>query len=102
MQWPCPENYHVPTKKEWDGLLVAWWWNLSNGWAQLVTDLLLPLAGSRNAISGVVGNQGSKGDYWSSSPNATKTYHLQNYLWSIFLSSNQNRALGYPIRCFKN
>ena len=83
-QWPCPDEYHVPSAKEWDEILL-WWaygknkqvsstyshyfeWN--NAWKELSSDLLLPPAWFRKAIESIYSwdRQWDIGTYRSSTP----------------------------------
>ena len=47
-------------------------------------------------------NQGTNGNYWSSSPNGTNGYNLNFNSTAINPSNNNNRANGFSVRCFKN
>ncbi len=60
------------------------------------------MAGNRNWSNGNMNNQGTNGNYWSSSPNTTNGYNLNFNASNINPSNNNNRANGYSVRCFKN
>jgi len=47
-------------------------------------------------------NQGTNGNYWSSSPNGTNGYNLNFKSSNINTSNNTNRANGLTLRCIKN
>ena len=112
-QWPCPVNYHVPTKNEWDKVL-----NLFNVWKQteegssycesfenswdmycFSARLWLPFAGNLdwNTLKG----KGTSVSYRSSNqknPN-NDPYKLQ---LSDMQTNTQSNGYGHPVRCFKN
>ena len=100
MQWPCAIWYHVPTNAEWVWLYTAWWWE--NNWVSMQTELKLPYSGARNWSSGWLVNQGSKGFYWSSSPNGSLVYRLCFDSNGIISTNYFARGNGFSIRCFKN
>jgi len=66
------------------------------------TALKMPFAGGRFWSNGAFFNGGSFGYYWSSSPNGTNGYNLYFYSSDIYPSSNNGRAYGFSVRCFKN
>ena len=105
-QWPCASWYHVPSKDEWEDLIIAWNWNLWTTWTwwdELWNVLNLPLAGSRHYSAGSISNQNNRGYYWSSSPYYNNWYYLMFY--SNYISpyyNNHYRGFGFNVRCFKN
>lgn len=125
-QWPCPLHYHVPSAWEWNKLLEYWvadynakWWNVSlstnsNGKYFMANpeanqafrdSLKLPLAGYRNYSSATVKNQGSYGNYWSSSPSLSSSNQAHDMAFStfnVYSKASHNRAYGYSVRCFSN
>ena len=62
--------------------------------------LNLPMAGRRHRSTGVMENQGSYGYYWSSFPDSTFAYHFRFDSSNINSGGNDNRALGFSVRCF--
>jgi hypothetical protein len=66
----------------------------------------LPLAGFRDAVNATIFHQGSYGFYWSSSPHENAIYSDNLFLNSSFVvisyGDYDGRALGVPVRCFKN
>ena len=59
-----------------------------------------PASGNRNNSNGSLNNDGSNGNYWSSSPNSqTNGYNLNFNSSSVNPSNNNNRANGFPVRC---
>jgi hypothetical protein len=100
MQWPCPTNYHVPTKSEWLAIHTIWWW--LSYWTTLSNTLKLPMAGRRLYDNGTMASQGTYGYYWSSSPNITNGYYLTFHSTSISSYEYYFRASGFSVRCIKN
>lgn len=93
---PCPKNYRVPTRTEWEGVVannteitVGTSWsdvnntNYSSG-QKLGGTLYLPAAGYRFYSSGSLGMRGRAGFYWSSTE-VINTYSW--YAWSLNISS---------------
>ena len=98
-QWPCPENYHVPSKTEWFNLVTSWWW--WSDWASMQTALKLPYTGFREK-NGSFGYGGYFGYYWSSSPYENLGYYMGFESGTIYSSDIYYRASGVSVRCFKN
>lgn len=108
-QWPAPEGYHVPTQKEWQAVYDAWralgQWS-SNSWDNLRIELKLPYAGKRTYDKATVSDQGSVGNYRSSSP--WQNWFIHSTYVLTFDSSYANaqntsdRSYWRPIRAFKN
>jgi hypothetical protein len=64
--------------------------------------LYLPFAG-RHGLGGSFSVVGSHGSYWSSSPNSTTNARNLSFSSSNIASQgNDNRAVGFSVRCFKN
>ena len=60
-----------------------------------------PSAGNRNRINGLLNNQGTNGNYWSSSVSGT----IARYLYFNSTAANTNndtRANGFSVRCLKD
>lgn len=104
-QWPAPDGFHVPLTTEWQAVrniriaLGGWRSDWTNFWIALK----LPFAGRRYYSSADVRDQGSRGDYWSSSrSSADNAYNL--YVGSSVLNygTTNRRAFGFSVRCFKN
>ena len=98
-QGPCPAGYHVPTDAQWATAdsFGAW----ANNTDTYNSALKLPSAGRRNRVSGLLGNQGSSGYYWSSAVSGTDARYL--FFISTAASTNYNtRAYGFTVRCLKD
>ncbi len=66
------------------------------------SEVIISLAGNRNNSSAALNNQGSNGNYWSSSPNGTNAYNLNFNSSSVNPANNNNRANGFSVRCIKD
>ena len=62
---------------------------------------LMPMAGNRNNFDGTVNNEGSNGNYWSSTVNGTNSWNL-NFNSGNANMNNNNRANGFSVRCLKD
>jgi uncharacterized protein (TIGR02145 family) len=109
-QGPCPANYHVPTNSVWniaddynDGSATSGGNTL--GWDnnQEVYDsaLKLPSSGNLNRADGLLGNQGTHGNYWSSSVRHENARYL-NANSTVANTNRSNRAFGCTVRCIKD
>ena len=65
-------------------------------------EVIIPLAGNRDNSSAALNNQGSNGNYWSSSPNGTNAYNLNFNSSNVNPADNNNRANGFSVRCLKD
>ena len=110
-QWPCPDNYHIPSQWEWYALMDMWAgisvkWNIESNVSQLLTDLKIPRAGYREY------NDGSLSDDWGHPYLRSSSPYEDVSVWSFQVSEDWYeiaeisrdaiRTKGYPIRCFKN
>ena len=105
-KWPCPTNYHIPTKAEFVTITSNWEsskqnLNSNERWKIISSDLLLPFAGSywNNGYH----DANSNGNYWASSKNS----NLANILY--LSNSDIYPEAGSPlesywktIRCVKD
>ncbi len=114
-QWPCPNNWHVPTVKEWNDVIDYWtltsWWqwkwviNKSNS-LTFRNDLKLPLAWEMTRSKGTLDTVGSVWNFRTTmaSPNVWPAYALKVTTESKELKEDtkRNRVNWYSVRCFKN
>jgi uncharacterized protein (TIGR02145 family) len=107
----CPSGFHVPTDEEWkelEGTLggtsaagaamktTSWGGTNSSGFSALP-------GGYRNYYDGDFFNQGSTGDWWSSSPNGTLAW--PRYLdsgYSFVSRKYTNTSYGFSVRCVRD
>lgn len=112
-QWPCPAWYHVPSKAEWTWLILAWDWNwkiwnrawTTTEWTDFWNALKLPMAGYRYHSNGIMDNQWAYWFYWTSTPDYTASRYatdIRFYATDITFEDNNNRPIGFPVRCFKD
>ena len=106
---PCPAGWRVPTMAEWVTIGAD---NSSTGKTysnNILTisaanslELLLPAAGYRLGSNGSSNDQGSSGNYWSSSVPSGNTY-ARNALFSsaTFGQDTNYRAYGFSVRCLQ-
>ncbi len=64
--------------------------------------VIIPAAGNRNNSSGALNNQGSNGNYWSSSITGTNAYNLNFNSTAVNPANNNNRANGFSVRCIQH
>jgi len=67
-------------------------------------EAIIPLvvAGNRNNSNGSLNNQGSNGNYWSSSVTGSNAYDLDFLSSSVNPANNNNRTNGFSVRCLKD
>ncbi len=63
--------------------------------------MFIPSAGNRNRINGLLNNQGTNGNYWSSTVSGTNARNL-NFNSTVANTNNNNRANGFTVRCLKD
>ena len=111
-QGPCPANYHVPTKAEWDtadaagfgsqagtnGTTTTGWDNNTETYASA---LKLPSSGFRDRTDGTLSNQGTYGGYWSSAVLVTNA-GLIRFNSTVANTVSFERAYGFTVRCIKD
>jgi uncharacterized protein (TIGR02145 family) len=94
---PCPEDWHVPSISEWISASNEW----SNRISAVNSPLKLPSAGYRSGTIGNFLDQGTTGNYWSSTPSSSNC----SYLYFDINNKNSqatNRINGMSVRCIKN
>ena len=106
-QWPCPDDYYVPSMLDWKILFKFAEYNLEDTTTKdhakiLFSKFLLPNAGYREAAKKYVINEIESLNYWSSSPSATDKARdlLYSNAGSIKLDA-KGRSNGRSVRCFK-
>ena len=97
-QGPCPVNYHVPTKDDWDKADTFGAWD--NNTETYESTLKLPSTGLRDRRNGKLSPQGTVGYYWSSSLNNNNAYTL--FFSSVVFTFDHPRANGLTVRCLKD
>jgi hypothetical protein len=95
---PCPSGYRLPTSTELEAERLSWSSNNSAG--AFSSPLKLPLAGYRLSTNGSFSFVGSKGFYWSSIVNNTRSLSL-DFLGSLASVNGNFRAHGFSVRCIK-
>jgi len=64
--------------------------------------VIIALAGNRNNSNAGLNNQGSNGNYWSSTPNGINANNLNFNATGVNPANNNNRANGFSVRCVKD
>ena len=98
---PCPAGWRVPTQTELASLGDGEWQTTPAG--RIFSDgsntLFLPAAGYHSANSSALYNVGSNGAYWSSTVNSTNAYNFYFSSSSVSATDNDDRGLGFSVRC---
>ena len=63
--------------------------------------MFISSSGNRNRTNGTLNNQGTNGNYWSSTVNGTNARNL-NFNSTEANTNNNNRANGFTVRCLKD
>lgn len=98
---PCPPGWRIPTTIEWGDELNSWGSN-KNATGAFNSSLKLPRGGLRNYVSGVVGDVGSGGYYWSSAVSGIGAQRLYFYSTGANAGGGDHRAYGFSVRCLKD
>ena len=64
--------------------------------------VIYTVAGNRNNSTASLNNQGSNGNYWSSSPSGTNASNLIFNATNVNPANANNRANGLTVRCLKD
>jgi uncharacterized protein (TIGR02145 family) len=106
----CPAGFRLPTSGDWSTLVTAIgnFTTATCGATSTCRDvafnssLKIPVGGYRNYSDGSLGNQGSYGGYWSSSPSGADASNLLFYSTTVGPASANYRADGFSVRCLKD
>lgn len=103
MQWPAPSGFHVPSKDEWVALcgILTSTFSMADSATTMGTYLKMPMAWNRFSDASI-GNVGSYGFYWSSTPYDDNACDLSFYPSSISPQGATYRANAFSVRCFKD
>ena len=129
-QWPCPDEYHVPTSDEFVNLVYDWWeygYNIDRNeyctsfWTPTgflygptwSSDFLMPFGGARRINSNIAwqwqfGYLQTSSIFWgSSSIHSSYLYYSTledcvTTVWTYDWGGINSVSYGYPIRCMKN
>ena len=63
--------------------------------------MFYPSAGNRNRINGLLNNQGTNGNYWSSTVSGTNARSLY-FNSTEALTGYDYRGVGFTVRCLKD
>jgi uncharacterized protein (TIGR02145 family) len=124
---PCPVGFRMPTKTQWDGVIInnihfiqGSWTNSATNYStalNLGNNLMLPTAGFRSSalyfgndfssqtdgfsysLSGALQARGEKGYYWSSSKDTDSDAWALQFTQTAVETVNENRRNGYSVRC---
>lgn len=96
---PCPDGFRVPTEAELNAERLTF--SPSNYVGAYNSPLKFTLSGYRFGNSGLLGNVGSSGQYWTNSVSGTNSRFLTFVGSSASFSSNY-RSFGYAIRCIQD
>ena len=96
----CPTGFRVPTRAEWTTLLTAE--NITSIATAYSSSLKLTVNGYRDRGAGTVSDQGTAGNYWSSTVSGTDAGLLYFDGGGVAApSSAGSRAYGLGVRCVK-
>ncbi|WP_288790353.1 FISUMP domain-containing protein [uncultured Elizabethkingia sp.] len=111
---PCPPGYRVPTSIQWQAVInnnnverVGSWADDNTNYSSVlyfrspsnIRTLMLPAAGYRSYAVGKIINRGTFGYYWSSSSVAISNANILIFDSSDMRIFENNRTLGYSVRC---
>lgn len=105
-RWPCPENRHVPSAKDWQKMCNAITWiTCTNAMAlnrNTISVLKIPYAWYRLRTNWAYNTQKTNWFYWSSSPTWIKSYIMAFNTANFRPTNLVERAYWLPIRCIKD
>ena len=93
-------TWRIPTMTEWNNVNTAGSWSNWNGpWN---SGLKLHAAGNIYYSTGLIGDRGDYGFYWSSTPGSGATSFSIFFLSSLSTVTDFSQAFGFPLRCLRN
>lgn len=101
---PCPEGWKVPDNfttviwNNWDDITFPWDYDV---YGRVANGILFPASGSRASRNGGISGIGANGYYWSSVIDGNSIMLLSFYDYNTSLSSSNDRAAGFSIRCVR-
>lgn len=106
MQWPCANNFHIPTSTELQNIVNIWvnmWAWASDGVVNFQTYLKLPIAWYRYNANWNAGGR-SQWFYWASTSFSTNQAYYIYIMWpsTLLIMNNGYRTYWYSIRPFTN
>lgn len=97
---PCPEGWRLPTKAEYSNFsTTTFTWDATNS-GRTYNGNWFPAAGYRRSDDGSMSSVGSGGYCWSASPYSVNYgYNLRFFSGNVNPALNNNRAVGFSVRC---
>ena len=112
---PCPQGWRVPTKTEFNELILnksTWIKNTSNQsgyyfsgscqYAENVPQIFLPAAGLISRDDGDAGARGANGYYWTSTTTTSSGANCVNFDDNKSDIGSNRRAYGFSVRCVQD
>jgi uncharacterized protein (TIGR02145 family) len=112
---PCPAGWRVPSQAQWGSIFRGgttsgayntatantWTWQSSTTThgAKVGNFLFLPAASYRTYSNGQLLQVGTRGDYWSSTPNGTRRYRQVFTTTTVAPAIEDQGNYGFSIRC---
>ena len=95
---PCPSGFRVPTETELNNERLLF--SPENAAGAFASVLKLTPAGIRDRISGAITEEGTNGNYWSSTVDGANAKNFYFGSSNSFIGTN-NRARGFSVRCIE-
>ncbi len=99
----CPTGFRIPTSEEWITEIKSW--NSSNANGGYESSLKLPMGGNRG-YSGIFGNIGNTGLYWTSTIQKVDGGDFYSQMFRLTVKDtggyNYHRAGANSVRCIKD
>jgi uncharacterized protein (TIGR02145 family) len=96
---PCPNGFRIPTQAEFDAEKTAY--TITNSATAYSAIQKFVTAGKRSNSSGLLSLMGTTGNYWTSDISSNNSVELTFNATTISFS-NQNRSVGFAVRCIKD